>query len=70
MFIEYEVTVVTGAEKHSGVDSKVYLTLIGSQGHRSNKCLLKNSSEESFKRGAVDSFPLTIKDIGSLSKIR
>lgn len=64
------MTVVTGAHKHSGTDSKVYLTLIGSQGHRSKRCLLTQKDNRCFTRGAVDTFPLTLKDIGILSKIR
>ncbi|XP_067939796.1 lipoxygenase homology domain-containing protein 1-like [Watersipora subatra] len=67
---EYQVTVVTGADKHSGTDSKVFLTLVGSTGHRSKKFLLSKQGENYFRRGAVDTFPLTAKDIGPLAKIR
>lgn len=68
---DYEVTVVTGGHKHSGTDSKVYLTLVGAQGKRSTKQNLSHKDgSHSFRRGAVDTFKLQLKDIGTLSKIR
>ena len=62
---------MTGGHKHSGIDSKVYLTLIGAQGRRSLKQqLCHKDGSHCFRRGAVDSFKLRSKDIGTLSKIR
>ena len=71
LLVDYEVTVVTGGHKHSGIDSRVYLTLMGAQGRRSLKQqLCYKDGSHCFRRGAVDSFKLRSKDIGTLSKIR
>jgi len=70
IFEEYEVSVVTGSERHSGTDSRVYLTLVGNQGRRSKKFSLVKKDEHCFRRGSVDRFNLKQEDIGPLSKIR
>lgn len=69
-FVDYEVTVVTGGQKHSGIDSKVRLTLVGQKGKRSRAFQLSKPEQTCFRRGSVDQFKLKSPDIGNLSKIR
>lgn len=67
----YEITVYTGDKKGAGTNSKVYITLFGQNGKRTEKIQLKNSNnKDPFERNKVDVFRVTGEYVGELTKLR
>lgn len=65
----YRVYVSTGYSEDSGTDAKVYLTLDGTLGFTPEHLL--NDSENNFKAGQVDEFPIRrTKELGELTQVR
>lgn len=71
-FLEYDIIVITGDIRGAGTDSQVYITLFGSDGKRTEKFHLKNSStnKNPFERNQTDKFRLKGDYVGDLVKLR
>jgi hypothetical protein len=64
---DYEVKVKTGNVKSGGTDANVYITIHGSKGNSSR--LLLDNNANNFEKGDIDTFPLTLADLGELKTI-
>ena len=65
----YRVYVSTGYSEDSGTDAKVFLSLEGTLGFTPEHLL--NDSENNFKAGQVDEFPIRrTKELGELTQVR
>jgi hypothetical protein len=65
----YRVYVSTGYSEDSGTDAKVFLSLEGTLGFTPEHLL--NNSENNFKAGQVDEFPVRrTKELGELTQVR
>ena len=65
----YRVYVSTGYSEDSGTDAKVFLSLEGTLGFTPEYLL--NDSENNFKAGQVDEFPIRrTKELGELTEVR
>ena len=64
----YELTVYTADVKNAGTDSKVGLTVFGTEGATPEFTLDKD--ETRFERGGVDFIRLDLEDVGKLTKVR
>jgi hypothetical protein len=61
--------VKTGTARGSGTNSKVFLTVYGTNGKHSDELLLNNKSDN-FENGVLDTFQFDLNSLGTLSKIR
>lgn len=66
--VDYDVIVTTSNMMNAGTDANVFITLYGSKG-TSDKMALTGRGDV-FKRGSVDTFPISVDDIGTISKIK
>ena len=66
--VPYEVTVYTGDVPSAGTDSKLSMTVFGTQGTTPEITLQKDESR--FERSSVDVFNMELEDVGRLLKIR
>ncbi len=66
--IDYDVIVTTSNIQNAGTDANVFITLHGAKG-ASDKIALTGRGDL-FERGSVDSFPITVDDIGAINKIK
>ena len=67
----YEIIVYTGDKTGAGTDSRVYITLFGKDGKRTEKIHLKNSNnKDPFERKQTDKFCVKSEYIGELVKLR
>lgn len=65
----YEVRVTTGDRFGAGTDSRVFITLEGQNGTKSNEVLLDNA-QDNFERNKTDVFSVESVYLGELKSIR
>lgn len=67
----YEIVVHTGDKLGAGTNSKVFITLYGHSGRKTEKIRLKDSNhKDPFERNQTDVFHVNGENIGELTKIR
>lgn len=66
---EYDVQVATSDIKNAGTDANVFITLYGSKG-TSDKLPLTGRQGNLFERGSVNTFPVSVDNIGFINKIK
>ena len=65
---DYEVQVKTSDVWNAGTDANVFLTLYGNKDSSDKIALTGNGNL--FERGKIDSFFVSVDDLGTLNKIR
>ena len=68
--VEYEVTTVTGDERGSGTDAKVFIILSGENGDSGERALDQSERFNLFERGNEDTFKIKSIDLGALKTIK
>jgi hypothetical protein len=68
--VEYTVIVKTGDVKHAGTDAKVHVILSGEERESAKIFLTPASKKDSFERGSVDTFTISSREVGNITRLR
>ena len=68
--VEYDITTVTGTERGSGTDAKVFIILTGENGDSGERALDQSERFNLFESGNEDTFKIKSIDLGPLKTIK